>query len=165
MSSNSEHLKNQYPLVTWANSEILRTQCPPIKSVTKEIRSFAEDLLALMHAYDWVGLAAPQIWKPLRMAAFMQLDLSTKHFKPAAEDVMINPVILSSSKTTLIENEACLSLPWVEWDVARPADIVVQYTTMYGEKMIHKAKWYNARIILHELDHLDWVLFIDKLVE
>ncbi len=76
---------------------------------------------------------------------------------------MINPVVLSSSDTHVRDKEWCLSLPGIEWEVERSKQITVKYTNLQGKDIIKKISGYNARIILHEIDHLDWVLFIDKL--
>lgn len=157
-------LQVRYPLVYGANNPILRQVCTPVGEITSEIKLFWQDLLKLMHIYDWVWIAWPQVWKTIRMAAFTQFDTSWKKRTVTMEDVMINPVILSESPTTEIAWEGCLSLPGVDGDVERTDMIVVEYTNLKGKKVVHKATWYNARIILHEMDHLDWVLFIDKLV-
>lgn len=156
-------LKKQYPLQQWANLPVLRTVCTPVKNITKEIRTFARDLLELMRAYDGVGLAAPQLGKAWRIVAFTQRDTSKKERELIREDVMINPVLLAVSTEMEKDKEWCLSLPGIEWEVRRPSSITVKYLTPAGKEVILKAKGYNARIIQHELDHLDGILFIDKL--
>jgi peptide deformylase len=80
------------------------------------------------------------------------------------EFVMINPEVLAASPTTCNDEEACLSLPGQKGMVERSDTITVRYMTVDGKIHMHKATGYNARIILHEIDHLDGVLFIDKLV-
>ena len=117
-----------------------------------------------MHAYDGVWLAAPQINQNLRMVAVTQRDTSKKNWKQVDQFVMINPRILFMSDVTEVDKEGCLSLPGEEWFVKRPQSITVQYTWLDSKKHIHKAIGFNARVILHELDHLDGVLFVDKLV-
>lgn len=158
------NLQKKYPLVYGADNLILRTVCEPVEKISSEIKEFWSNLLELMHIYDWVGIAAPQVWKTIRIAAFVQFNMKGNKWKVTMEDVLINPVILSKSETTEIEEEWCLSLPWILWNVERVDMIVVEYTNLLWKKVIHKAFWYNARIILHEMDHLDGVLFIDKLV-
>ncbi len=161
---NIDAIKKQYPLELWAQNPVLRSIAAPVEKITDEMREFGMCLLELMYAYDWVWLAAPQVWQLIRMAAFTQYSFGEKRIKQTLEDVMINPVILSQASTNDIDVEWCLSLPWVEWSVERPSSIVVEYTTLHGKKTMLKASWYNARIILHEIDHLDGVLFVDKLV-
>ncbi len=166
----SKELQKTYPLIIDQHQRILRTVCKEIQKITPEVIIFAKHLLELMRDYEWVWLAAPQIWKDLRMAAVTQRDTtkrdSTGRSDRILEDefVIINPVILSQSTNLKVDSEACLSLPWIKWDVARPSKITIQYVWIDGKKHIHKATWFNARVILHEMDHLDGVLFIDKLV-
>lgn len=159
-----EHLFTQYPLQIGENNPILRKKCQEVKTITKEIRTFAQDLLELMRLYKGVWLAAPQVGKPRRMAAITQWDMSKKDRELIEEHVVINPVIVSQWDDTSVDTEACLSLPHIQWPVARPTVITLKYTGIDGKQYFHKASGYNARIILHELDHLDGVLFIDKLV-
>ncbi len=157
-------MQEKYPLVLGSDNEKLRVICDKIEKITPEIKQFWEDLLVLMHLYDGVWIAAPQVWRTIRMFAFTQFNMKGKKRKQTMEGVMINPTILSKSSGTEIAEEWCLSLPWVWWDVERVDMVVVEYTTLQWKKEMHKAYWYNARILLHEIDHLDWVLFIDKLV-
>ncbi len=162
-------LQKKYPLITWEKSPILRTVCDEVKKVTPDIKELAADLQELMWEYDWVWLAAPQIGQNYRMAAVTQRDTSKQNekwdtiWKLLDEFVIINPIILSSSNETEIESEACLSLPKIKGDVSRPTSVTIQYLGTDGKKDIIKATWFNARVILHEMDHLDGVLFIDKL--
>lgn len=158
-----KQIQDLYPLVLGAENPVLRTVCDKVEAVTPEIVAFWKALLDLLPVYDGVWLAAPQVGKTIRMAAFVQLDMKGKNRKQTMQDVMINPIILSSSPTTEIAEEWCLSLPGQTGDVERTDMIVVEYTNLQWKKVVHKAKWYNARIILHEMDHLDGVLYIDKL--
>ena len=160
---NNNHLKRHYPLVYWADNSLLRSVCQDILKITNKHKVLAKNLLILMHEYDGVGLAAPQIWKLYRMAAVTQRNTSKKNRRKNDEFVMINPKILFRSEELESDVEWCLSLPWVEWRVTRSSTITVQYTKPDWTLHIHKATWFNARVILHEIDHLDWILFIDKL--
>jgi peptide deformylase len=156
-------LMARYPLQEGEDNVILRTKCQEIKTITPDIRTFAQDLLELMRLYKGVWLAAPQVGKTMRMAAVTQRDTSKKDWQLQEEWIILNPVVVSASDDLLIDTEACLSLPGMQWPVARPAAITLKYMGMDGKIHFHKATGYNARIILHELDHLDGVLFIDKL--
>jgi peptide deformylase len=153
----------QYPLIVGAENPILRKQCTKIDRISPEILRFGEDLLELMWLYDWVWLAAPQVWKTIRMAAFTQWDTTTKPRRQTMEDVMINPEIISFSDQTCNDEEGCLSLPGITWLVTRPTSIRFAYRDLHGKKVVLQSTWFNARIILHELDHLDGILFIDKI--
>lgn len=159
---NSEYL-DKYTLITGASTEILRTVCKPIKSINHEIKQFAKLLKLRMDENDGVGIAAPQVGRPIRMAAFATLDTGGDDRDIIDVEVMINPKVVSVSKQIEIDTEWCLSLPWEEWDVARPIRATIQWTTPKGNKVTRKVEWFNARVMLHEIDHLDGILFIDKL--
>jgi peptide deformylase len=130
--------------------------------VSKEIRLLAADLIELMREYDGVWLAAPQIGRSIRMFAYTQRETTKKKRDLLEEWVMINPKIVHSSQETNLEKEWCLSLPGIEGEVERATTITIAYIDTRWKQQIKKATWYNARILLHELDHLDGVLFIDK---
>lgn len=158
-------LSEKYPLVTGSSHPLLRSKATPVSHISSTIVYFGRDLLALMWEYEWVWLAAPQIGKSLRMCAFTQRDMSKKNRKLLQEWVMVNPLIVSMSTENIVDVEGCLSLPWITWKVARPARVTVCYQDLSWKKQIIKATGYNARILLHEIDHLDGVLFIDKLTD
>jgi len=90
--------------------------------------------------------------------------MSGKDWELIHEWIMINPIIIGKSKETNIDEEACLSLPNITGKVERASSITVKFQTIDGESHIYKANGYNARIILHEIDHLEGILFTDKLV-
>jgi peptide deformylase len=98
------------------------------------------------------------------MCAITQRDTEPKERELLEEVIMINPVIVGKGKETDVQEEGCLSLPGQTGKVERPLDITVKYTTIDGKDHLRKVSGYNARIIQHEIDHLDGVLFIDKLV-
>jgi peptide deformylase len=79
------------------------------------------------------------------------------------EEIMINPTIIAVSEQLESDEEWCLSLPWEQWSVQRPSWATIQWTDLKNKKQIRKVEWYNARVMLHEIDHLNWVLFIDKI--
>jgi peptide deformylase len=77
---------------------------------------------------------------------------------------MINPKVISISSEKQIDEEWCLSLPWELGSVARPQRATIQRTDLKWKIHLKKVEWYNARIMLHEIDHLNGILFIDKLI-
>lgn len=161
---NIDLLKEQYPLQIGATSPILRAYAAEVRAITSDIKKFSYELIELMRAYEGVWLAAPQVWVSQRIAAFTQRDTSKKKRKLLQEGVMINPVVLWQSSEMTLEEEGCLSLPWVTGEVPRPKDVSIQFQTPEWKTVVHHARGYNARILLHEIDHLDGVLFIDKMV-
>lgn len=158
-----KYIKKNYPIQTWMNNKILRTKSEPVKEITQEIREFADILYAWMELYDGVWLAAPQIGVNLRMIAICQLN--KKEDKIISSWVLINPEIIEKSEQTMIEKEWCLSLPWLEWSVKRFKKIKVKYLDLDWKKHEMNLHGINAGIIQHEMDHLDGVLFWDKVLE
>ena len=109
----------------------------------------------------WVGLAAPQIWYWIRLVVVSMLkDREDENFKTV---MLINPEILEYWKETDIETEWCLSVPWVKWEVKRPTMIKLSYQDEKNAKKTLILEWLPARIVQHELDHINWKLFIDYL--
>lgn len=161
----SKFLKQQYPLQLWANNPILRVSADAIEEITPEIREFAYDLLELMWLYEWVGLAAPQVGKSRKIIATTQWKSGKRGEKNTWEIVMINPEIIEKSTQTVLSEEACLSLPWEQGTVRRYRQITVSYHDPEGRKHTRKFEDFNAAIVQHEIDHIEGVLFIDKLVE
>lgn len=162
MTDQDKYLLEKYPLIIWASTPVLRKKAAVIGKIDQKIRLLAHDLLELMRLYDWVWLAAPQINHSLRLFAYTQWDTTKKKRSLLEEWVMINPKIVALDKELVTDKEWCLSLPWIEWDVLRPIAVTIHYLDIKWKQHIKKATGYNARILLHELDHLDGVLFIDK---
>jgi peptide deformylase len=111
-----------------------------------------------------VGLAAPQIGKNIRIIATTQWVRKNNKNKLINETIMINPNITKKSKEMVIAEEACLSVPDVYGNVKRHKNIVIEYMDSKGNKQTKKLKDFNATIIQHEIDHLNGVLFVDKLI-
>jgi peptide deformylase len=120
--------------------------------------------LDLMYEYDGVWLASPQIGKNIRMIAATTRKTGKKWQELASEEIMINPIITEASPDMIISEEACLSLPNIIWNVKRHKNITVEYKSIDWFKKKKKLKNYNAFIIQHEIDHLDGILFIDRLI-
>ena len=158
-------LKKFYPIQTGIENKILRTKSKEIESISQNIVDFADDLIELMYEYDGVWLAAPQVGKNIRMIAVTSRKESKKWSEWVDEEIMINPVAIEKSSEIVISEEACLSVPNVIWKVKRHKSILVEYLDVKWKKKKKKLKDYNAFIVQHELDHLDAILFVDKLVK
>ncbi len=158
-------LSRKYPLQKGAQNPILRAKAQKIEEITPEIHNFALDLMELMREYEWVGLAAPQVGKSRRIIATTQWKHNKRGEKNTGETIMINPEIIEKSQEMTVEEEACLSLPDLRGNVARHKKITVSYIDEDGKPKIKKYNDFDAIIIQHEIDHLDGVLFIDKMVE
>lgn len=101
-----------------------------------------------------IGLALPQIWINKR---WFVMNGKTKSGK-IIDMIVINPVIEDIWLTLKREKEECISEPWVIKSVQRPRDIEVSYTSTDWKERRKKLSWYEARVFLHEYDHLDWIL-------
>ncbi len=133
--------------------EPLREESQPIEEINDDIRRLVEDMFETMYAANGVGLAAPQVGKNIRLAIIDTGD------DPL---VFINPeIIKSSGKETC--DEGCLSLPGLSEKVQRAARVVARATDLDGQDFEIEAEGLLARAIQHELDHLDGVLFIDRI--
>ncbi len=116
----------------------------------------------LVHEYDGVWLAAPQLGFTIRLIATTQWKIIKWDYKLKATTMMINPEITAHSDSTQVDEEGCLSLPWIFGQVERYKQITVQYTTIEGKSESKQLSWLDAVIIQHEIDHLNGILFIDK---
>lgn len=138
-------------------NESLKQKAAPVKDITAETAIFAEELIALMHKGRGIGLAAPQVGVMER--------IFVTHAAGDEPRVFINPSILSTSKQTSKREEGCLSIPGVWANVVRSEKITVQAWNEKARPFTVELDGVLARIVLHEYDHLDGVLFIDRLSE
>lgn len=150
----------------YIGDKMLREKCKPIKEITPEIRRIAEELIQTMQAHNGLGLAAPQIGYALRMFAIQISDEIDEENYPmdAPPQVFINPIITRFSKEKVILSEGCLSIPGLHEDVIRPQCIDFEALDIDGNLFVQKElKYWRSRCIQHECDHLDGILFIDRL--
>ena len=157
-------LRLKYPLQKWKDNPILRTVSESLKfPLTEQTKEFANSLKELMYIYDGVWLAAPQVWKNIRIIAVTLWEDKGGRLQQIWDEVLINPQITQVSEQMNVDIEWCLSLPGIEWKVKRYNWVEVSFYDIKGQK--HQKTFYdfNARIVQHEIDHLDWILFIDKL--
>lgn len=137
--------------------DVLRAECEPVGTVDDEIRRLAADLQETMYEADGIGLAAPQVGVELRMFAYDVRDPE----EPAG--VIIDPEIVAQSDETEKEPEGCLSIPGIQEVVERPARVVMEGLDPDGEDVRLEADGLLARCLQHEYDHLDGVLFLDRI--
>ena len=140
---------------TGANNPVLRQKAKEVKEITAEIKQLVLDMIETMEAKDGIGLAAPQV------SQLLQIIIA----KPEANKealVLINPQIKKTSRKKDVMEEGCLSLPNLSVPVARPVKITVQGLAPNGQSVKIKAKGLLARVIQHEIDHLDGTLIVDK---
>lgn len=135
-------------------SPVLRQRCEEIRGIDADIRTLIDDLYETMHAAKGVGLAANQVGLTQRIAVVQ-----------VGEDdpiTLINPEILER-EGKIRDEEGCLSIPDIYADVERAQRIVVETTTLEGDRERHAVSDYLARAVQHEIDHLDGILFLDRL--
>lgn len=153
----------KYPITVYGNP-ILRKVAKPIDKDQEKLAEFIENMWETMYQSDGVGLAAPQVHKSIRLFV---LDASTAgEEEPELADfkkVFINPEILERKGEEWTMNEGCLSLPEIREDVSRPETVTIKYQDENFDEHIETYSGFAARIIQHEYDHLDGILFIDYL--
>lgn len=137
----------------------LRHVSKPLKRVDRELRDMIAQMFELMYKYEGVGLAANQVDLPYRL--FIANPTGDAK-ETSAEHVFINPV-LHGGKGQVEGEEGCLSIPDVKGNVVRKERITVEAYNLAGEQFNGELNGLFARIAQHEVDHLDGVLFIDRL--
>ena len=154
-----------YSIISGATNPILRSVADPIKNFDDSIKQLALDMKLVCHEEDGVGLAAPQIGLSIRMIYTTQWKETPKGLKFLSDQIMVNPEITAKSTTTNKDVEGCLSLPGIEGMVKRYDWIKVKFQDTTGKKLTKTYKGFDARVIQHEIDHLDGILFIDKVAK
>ena len=144
-------------------SEVLRETAKPADLERKEeISSLIGDLWETLKASDGCGLAAPQIGVSLRVVVVDGDVMSDVYpYLKGFRRAFVNPVVVAESEKTCEYNEGCLSVPGIYADVRRPESIEVEYYDENLEKKRERFDKFAARMVQHELSHLDGVLFTD----
>lgn len=149
--------------IRYYGDPILRTKAKAIEEITPEIIQLVHDMIAAMVEYNGVGLAAPQVGKLLRIYVFRDEWLNENgQYELGHPQVVINPVLTSPSKDTETMLEGCLSLPNLHVKVTRPKKIHISYQNLKGEIIEQELEGFLARVNMHENDHLNGVLHIDR---
>ena len=133
---------------------VLRTPAEPVTTFDKELRTLVKDLWDTMVDAPGAGLAAPQIGVGLRVFTY---DVGE------AAGHLINPTIVAVSEEIDDGEEGCLSLPGLSYPLARHAAVIAHGFTEFGDPVVLEGSEILARCIQHETDHLDGIIFIDKL--
>ena len=158
---NKEAVKNPPLKIYMLGQETLRTPAIRIVKVDDSIRQLAKDMLVTMYSAKGIGLAAPQVGVQKRI---LVIDLNFED-PDAPPNVFINPEIISSSASLDTYEEGCLSIPGVYLNVLRPSSIKLSYRDEMGRPKKMNAEGLMARCIQHEIDHLNGVLFVDKVTD
>jgi peptide deformylase len=140
---------------TGQSNPILRQKAEEIKQINAQIKQLALDMVETLEAHQGLGLAAPQVNQSLRL-------IVVKPEPGRKALILINPKIKKASRRKTIMQEGCLSLPDVFVAVERSEKITVEALDINGQTIKIKAKGLLARVIQHEIDHLDGILIVDK---
>jgi len=146
----------QHKLVFYGN-KTLRSVAQEITQVTQEIRDLTDEMFAIMHKEQGIGLAAPQIDVPLQL---LVIDIRSNKGPMMA---LINPRITAFSDEKDGYEEGCLSLPGITAEVVRPVGIQIEGIAINEKPVKFEATGLLARVLQHEIDHLNGKLFIDYL--
>ena len=140
-------------------NKLLRRISEPVEKVGKEEQKLMDDMLETMYAANGIGLAAIQIGIPKRIIV-MDISKDENKKKPL---YFVNPVIKNKDIIKSTYEEGCLSVPNQFAEIERPKNCEVEHLDYNGEKKLLKAEGLLATCILHEMDHLEGILFIDYL--
>ncbi len=153
------------------DKKILKTRCRPIKLPSAELKRLIADMFETMQAANGVGLAAPQIGLTIRLAVIEippqveeREDGTEVEVAPAEQYVLINPQIVKTSGEEVMRQEGCLSLPGWYGEVPRATWVTVEYQDLNGKpRRLRRADGLLGWAIQHEVDHLDGVLFTERI--
>ncbi|MFH1219885.1 MAG: peptide deformylase [Candidatus Eisenbacteria bacterium] len=137
---------------------VLRRMAEPVLHVDRETEAIIDDLVATVDSVGGLGLAAPQIGVSKRMIVVVAIDGDARRH----HHVLINPEIISACGEEVCE-EGCLSVPGIYANVKRPQSVIVAGLDRSGKKVNMEAPGVMARAFAHEIDHLDGILFIDRI--
>jgi peptide deformylase len=140
---------------------VLRSTATPVTDFDTELRRLVTDLTETLEDAVGAGLAAPQIGVGLRVFAYVVTDESMDEYGSMSH--IVNPVLVEESPESVEDIEGCLSLPGLEYELARPGRVVAEGLDQHGEPVRIEGTERLARCLAHETDHLDGVLFIDRL--
>lgn len=144
---------------------VLRKKALPVEDLKNpEIQKLIDDLTATAMDTDGVGISAPQVYRSLRIFILASHPTSRYPNAPVMEPVaIINPKIISASGNKIKDWEGCLSVPGIRGLIPRFPSIAVEYTTREGELIKKEFNNFIARIFQHEYDHLEGLIFLDRL--
>jgi peptide deformylase len=137
----------------------LREPAAEVEGVDEEVRELVEDMLQTMYHAQGIGLAAPQVGVSRRVIV---VDLGEADEEGVGAVALINPRVVEASRKKEKAPEGCLSIPGMEEVVERPASAVVEGLGPDGELVSMEVSGLLSRALQHEIDHLDGVLFIDR---
>jgi peptide deformylase len=159
--------------ITQYGNPVLRKKCRKVEEVTDELQSFADDMIETMVHAQGVGLAAPQVDRDIQMAvvdvshdpeciSYLRVDGDEANLDDLMPLVFINPE-LEFGKVRESKTEGCLSIDGINAEVRRPAEVKATLELLDGRKIVVETDGLLSRAIQHEVDHLNGILFTDRL--
>lgn len=143
---------------------ILRKKANPVEVITDDIKNLIEQMIETMDIYDGIGLSAPQIYQTLRLfVTRAPVQNGENQYEPGEIKVYINPHLSSPSPETWLAPEGCLSIPTLRFIVERPKEITIDYTSIEGKQIQERLTGWEAKVIQHEYDHIEGILYTDRL--
>lgn len=145
-------------------SPVLRKRCEEVGEIGEEIRQLIKDMAETMKKNQGIGLAANQVGALKRVIVLGLLEQnSLPSFKQKDFLGLVNPKIVKKSKEKEIGEEGCLSFPGIYLDIKRAKEVEVEGLTEEGDKISFKTQGLPARVLQHEIDHIDGILFFKRL--
>jgi len=143
---------------------VLRKKCQEVERVTEEIKNLGWDMIETMTENQGIGLSAPQVGELKRIIVVHPIGERTPEERSKIKpQIFINPKITKKSRETGIDEEGCLSFPGLFLKIKRAKEVEIGALNERGEEIRVRAEGLPARIFQHEIDHLDGILFIDRL--
>lgn len=146
---------------------VLRMKARPLSRSNikgRDIQQFVDDMVETMRDYHGVGLAAPQVHAPYRIIVIEEQEASEDGTRPAVPlTALINPTLGPAGDQTAEDWEGCLSIPDLRGKVPRWASVSVRALDRQGREVAFEARDFFARVIQHEVDHLDGIVFLDRM--
>lgn len=151
--------------IAYYGNPVLRQKGVRVEEINDELKQFVHDMTETMIAERGMGLAAPQVHRTI--ALFIT---HVPHYNEEKDEwiegtfrVYINPKITNRSDEEWEQDEGCLSIPGIRGDVYRPYGITIEYTNLQGERVTESYEGLEARCIMHENDHINGTLYIDRM--
>ncbi|MES2274201.1 MAG: peptide deformylase [Chlamydiota bacterium] len=143
----------------------LRMKAKPVPEINEEIRKIVSDMLETMLSMDnCIGFAGPQLGIPYRIFVIREEKMgSDNQYYLGDPEVIINPVLSAPSKELFVMQEGCMSLPGLHIEVVRPGKVHISYQTLDGRTVEEDVIDFRARMMMHENDHLNGTLTIDRM--
>lgn len=150
--------------IAYYGSPVLRKKTLPVLNIDDEIHQLVRDMVETMEANNGCGLAAPQVNRSLSIfITCIPRYADNRTASPGTLRIFINPKIIEVSSETWACEEACISIPGMCEAVIRPVRAVFEATNLEGATFQEEFVGYDARVMMHENDHINGVLYIDRL--